>query len=380
MLNACKRQPNVAYHEAALESDIEDAVLQQPAARRFSVRGMLQSAMGALKLPIVHNAFDDLPTAMGDWATLNDIKHNLFAACTELAGKYSILMLCQTDNARRITQDLAPSYWLDAPPTTAHLPHVHILEQTIGSLRNWHMITFKNDPTDAQLNAAKYQLWSRLDSRDCKVLCTKAFRHQAQQPFFEADGSVSKRMVEKVLSPLAKKALSARSRGNSHRDVTVAVVPADREPINLMIWARQSLDEKTARTSISRQVWSTLTSKAPPLMSLHPDDRIIVVVEYCSSFAHPWEDRLVQEQLPLDRPIVILTSNPNRVTRRAEEADFIFEQLAGETGSWWSRGAAFDGVAQDEWFEVAEHFDAVEKQIEIGQSPFLASSMDADHQ
>jgi len=96
-------------------------------------------------------------------------------------------------------------------------------------------------------------------------------------------------------------------------------------------------------------------------MELKTNDRILVLVEYCSSSAHPWTDRLVREAIPSDRPVTIITANPDTLTRRAEGVEQILEEMAlNGGGAWCSQGASFGDVARSDWFKVDEHLEDVQ--------------------
>jgi hypothetical protein len=103
-------------------------------------------------------------------------------------------------------------------------------------------------------------------------------------------------------------------------------------------------------------------------MNLRPDDHIVVAIEYCSSSQHPWTDREVQKLIPQDRPVHIITTNPDRLTRRASEVSNILNELAANDGKWFSQGAKFEGLKLDTWFTVAELSTQIQHQLQIGMS------------
>ncbi|KAF9924041.1 hypothetical protein BGZ67_009523 [Mortierella alpina] len=61
--------------------------------------------------------------------------------------------------------------------------------------------------------------------------------------------------------------------------------------------------------------------------------KIIIAIEYCSSSQHPWSCRkLPQSLFSTEEPLLQLSVNPDRVTRRSEEVPTISQSLA-KTGS-----------------------------------------------
>ena len=314
---------------------------------------MLQIALPALCLPIKLQCLNELESAMNDMSVLATIGGPLFVTSTYLAGKYSVLMYLKNDAAQYLTRQLAPSYFVSWPPNMNTLRQIHILDSRVGTLRNVHMVTFKDFPTYDQRKEAKRMLRKTLGAEPgCEILETEPFVHNPSLPMFNLDGGVNRYVADTVLGPAAKSVLIQRKRGRIDQPVKTAFRDEPREPITIVIWVRQSKDEASARTSIPRQIWSALTGEAPPLMNLQPGDRIMIVIEYCSSSAHPGIDRTVIDHVPHDRPLAIITSNPDRLTRRADEVATILNFLDGE---WWSQGGRFDNMNTGIWFNVADH-------------------------
>ncbi|KAK3679881.1 hypothetical protein LTR78_000257 [Recurvomyces mirabilis] len=174
----------------------------------------------------------------------------------------------------------------------------------------------------------------------------------------------------------SKTALSSVTRGSISRDITVSVDghrPTG-PPRTYVIWTRQSVSETAVTTSIPRQIWSTLTAQESPLTSMRSHDRLLVFVEYCSSSAHPWRDRQLIKHIPRERPLILLTSNPDRLSRRPEEIKLTVEDFLAPGDTWLSRGAGFDGVERDTWFDVEDEVGGVTEQLRCGrQKPMQLS-------
>jgi hypothetical protein len=120
------------------------------------------------------------------------------------------------------------------------------------------------------------------------------------------------------------------SGANSVEDAT----PEPRQPWTWLIWLRQSNEDGIkARTTIPRQLTTALASSR--LWGRRPGDRICIYVEVCSSNKHSWEERKLPRSIPRDRPIILLTVNPDRVTRRPEEVNLIVAMVAEMPGGVW---------------------------------------------
>lgn len=70
-------------------------------------------------------------------------------------------------------------------------------------------------------------------------------------------------------------------------------------------------------------------------------DRLLVVIERCSSVAHAWANRPVYRWLQQQAGLTdfkLLTVHPTRLTRRSNELDEIVNYLHAKGGQWLSRG------------------------------------------
>ncbi|KAK4541083.1 hypothetical protein LTR36_008308 [Oleoguttula mirabilis] len=299
----------------------------------------------------------ELDQAMNDMNSLlklTSAKPILFAVKTQLAERYGVLMHFNGGSAQSMTRDLAPSYFVNWPDElqATCLTHVHIPDSRVGSLGNCHLVSFKHLPSTDQVDAAKEVLAARLRSDGSRSLCTDAFRHSETSPTFAIDGSVGRRALDKTLSPLVKSALSQSLRHGISRGLTLGFdIDEDaRPPRTVVIWTRQSAHEGRAH------------------------DRIVIAVEYASSSAHPWVDRRVKDLLPHDQPIVVVTPNPDRLTRRSNELGHLIGEITANGGQWWSQGAQWDGMRSDTWFDVTKQVESVQAQLDIGRQVALQMS------
>ncbi|KAK3646100.1 hypothetical protein LTR56_008717 [Elasticomyces elasticus] len=330
------------------------------------------AAVSALSLPTELNCLDDARKGMHDMsllATLVETMPQLFALNSQLKGTHGVLFHFDSETAQCMTRHNLPSYFMDWPKSirTRCQAQVHVPDCQIATLGNCHLVFFTTSPSPTEIETVTTSLKAFLQAGDCRVLSTEPFRCSTNSTMFNTDGGIQRQALDKILSPLAKTALSLRARGSIARDVTMEVTSLARKPVTKVIWTRQSEDDTTATTSISRQVWTALTSGAPPLVSVHPQDRLVIVVEYCSSSKHPWFDRQLRSMLPTDRPLEILTCNPDRLTRRADEVEPILNELVAANGSWYSQGAGFGELPAETWFDVSQDIEFVKEQIRCGR-------------
>jgi DNA invertase Pin-like site-specific DNA recombinase len=104
---------------------------------------------------------------------------------------------------------------------------------------------------------------------------------------------------------------------------------------------------------------------------------VSIKVEVCSSSEHPMEDRtLLQSMLEEYRrptsqqPVILLTTNPDRLTRRSEELDALVLQLRECGIEWWTQGQVGRPA---EWHQMSPTSDgnahdiAIHRQVERGR-------------
>ena len=361
-------------HEADMRTEVDELISKiserQQISEQARVESMLKVALPTLRFPIDLNCLNTIGPAMRGCEALSTLRSELFVAINVLAGNYGVLFHFKGDAAQGLTRQLTPSYFMKWPAGMDALPQVHIPNGRIASMSNCHIVSFASKPSTKQIEHIKMTLGTFLNANGCRALHSEPFLHRVSSPIFNVDGCISRQVHDRVLCPIAKSALSLQVEGRAQREVAIGFADKPREPVTIVIWARQSPDMGTVSTTISRQVWTALTSHAPPLMSLQVDDRIVVVVEYCSSSKHPQTDRQLFKVIPTDRPLRIITSNPDRLTRRSQEVPMLLENLA-EDVEWWSQGVTFNEMSQSAWFRVSDAVAEVQEHIEIGETQFL---------
>lgn len=311
--------------------------------------------------PPLRTSDDTIFQAMSDMSALASLvsaRPELFVLRSQLTGCHGVIFHFDDTSAQTLTRHLAPSYFVDWPDALNRqcLPQVHIPDSRIGSLANCHLVSFYQAPDISQIEATRDVLGRHLGDEHSRALHTTSFKHDASFPTFEIDGSLGRPALDRILSPLVKSALSSYAKGTIRRDVNLeSTGQPSRSPVTIVVWARQSEDDTSAATSISRQVWSSLTSGPPVMTGLHPEDRVLIVVEYCSSSSHPWSDRQIRKLLPFDRPLHVVTANPDRLTRRADEVIPILREITRTGGSWWTQGLQSHDISPGTWIDVSDN-------------------------
>lgn len=293
-------------------------------------------------------------------------------ATSWLEDKYGVLIYFDDRAARNMAKILAPSFFLTMKPEWGMHQQIHVLEGRVATLRNCMLLVFNSFPNGLAIKDATARVRKPLGAVEaCSRVKTEPFRlNKASMPF-TVGGSLPKAAMDKILTPLVKKALKKsmedRKRPSETEDeiarVKCAIGGSARGPRTIVVWLRKSEAEKKGKTSIPRQLWSILTSEAPPLMDLRLEDRIVVLVEYCSSAANPLSDRAIKDAASPDRPIDLLTANPDRFTRRPEEVAKAYERTGDE---WYTQGLRTT-ASPVEWIKVREREDVVKEQLRLGR-------------
>ncbi|EON64920.1 hypothetical protein W97_04154 [Coniosporium apollinis CBS 100218] len=202
--------------------------------------------------------------------------------------------------------------------------------------------------------------------------------YQVTEPIFRVDGLAAMRVRDRQLCPRLRKAIRGREQADTAILACRDPSAPERKPVTVVIWTRTSREDHIESLSTIRQIWSTLVTPPPCLEAWHPDDRLVVAHEQCSSSQHPWQDRLLWKRIPQDRPVFLLTANPDRLTRRSGEVALLVELIQNTGGAWWSRGIVDLGMetgeeADREWQCVGEEgvLNQVQAQLVLGRQRAL---------
>lgn len=341
----------------------------------LNVQRLLQAAMSSLKdCASIKGAVNAVPGAMMSMETLVKHLHNQYIpkpASSWLSGKYGVIVYLDDQAAREKLNKLAPGFFVALFSSLDMEQQVHILEGRIGTFSNCMLLTFRSLPGGNKAKHAANQVRKHLGAAEgCSRVTTEPFRLDKDHMPFSVNGNTRRTTMDKVLSPLMrqglKKTLEARKRASGTAEeigqLKCAFGDAPRDPRIVVLWVRKSEGEK-GKTSIPRQLWSMLTCGAPPLMDLRLEDRVVVLVEYCSSAANPLSDRVVKDAVNADRQVDIVTANPDRFTRRPEEVAHAFRRPGDE---WYTQGLCTT-PSPAEWVKVNEREDDVKEQLRLGR-------------
>jgi hypothetical protein len=291
---------------------------------------------------------------------------------SRLSGKFGVIIYFDDKTARETIKKLSPSFFVMMMTDWDVMSHIHVLEGRLATLQNCLLVSYKVFPSRAKIQSVKGRLQKHLGVKDwCMRVTTEPFLIDEDTMPFTFGGNTKKSAMDKVLTPLVRTALlkqKMRKKQQGGKEEVIEQVHCDvgdsaREPRTVVLFARQSEGEMRKKTSIPRQVWSMLTGGAPPLMDLRIEDRIVVVVEYCSSAANPLSDRVVRDAVLCDRPVDLVTANPDRFTRRPDEVTQGYERPDDE---WYTQGLR-TAPSLAEWVRVKDSEDVVKEQLRIGR-------------
>lgn len=148
--------------------------------------------------------------------------------------------------------------------------------------------------------------------------------------------------------------------------LTLRLLEPSRPPIRAVIWTRQSQEAgRLDKSSVPRQLCSILLNPPPPLATLQQGDELYVVVERCSTSKHPLSDRTIFASIPTDRPVYVITGNPDRLTRRSEEVQSLVDKWQATGGAWFTLGLQNDTGAKV-WQDVSDDINATSEQLTVG--------------
>lgn len=358
---------------------------QEYEARRKMARGrslVIKLAMDVLRRVVTREARVRIPTTMADmerWIVLEQDKKLSFLQCfRDVDGvKSGLLVHLRDASLHKILKKLAPAFFVDFPRKLEARSHVYILDGRIATQACCMLVLFYKPPSGAQVDVALRHLCEMLgvDNDEKKRYVTKPFALHPNNLPLTIGGNVARQALKDILSPAMRKVIGNRQSRAEKGTPSTAVAKMTyrynsdnkgQAPRSIVIWCRQSRAEGSARTSIPTQLWTALTSEAPPLMSLREGDDIKVVIEYCSSAATGWSDRAIGDDLPYDRDWRLITVNPDRFTRRAEELGDYWPTLATEDkNNWFSQAVNAEKPA--EWHRVQDHRASVEDRLRLGK-------------
>ena len=342
----------------------------------------MSASVDALTHAVDDNYYGKLPVAFSDPQVLVALAHAKSISATERSLSESSAWLVMVHfplrSAAEALRQRQPSYFVKWPEASRCDPQVHILDTPIYAKRFCQLLVFRagtTRPTDLEIRQAIQTLRVVLGlGENAAVIATEPV-HKGKEAWFRADGDMHVLVRDRVLAlglraALAKKRASD-GEGDHHAsgDITKLCDP-NRPPMYFVFWTRQSNeDSRRARDSVPRQVASLMS--APVLETIQPNDRIIVIAEICSSSRHPLTDRRIYHSIPHDRPIQLLTVNPDRLTRRSDEVETILADLSSNAGAWHTSGLVLGEEGSDvrDWHTISPAVsEDIEAKLKIGSS------------
>lgn len=159
------------------------------------------------------------------------------------------------------------------------------------------------------------------------------------------DGRLDKTVRDQYLAPLIKAMIKTRTTVSRNTQQIVQqstlLMAVDKDSAfdnrTVVLLGRHSGEDHGGRDSIPFQIWSVMKSPPACLINLGENDHLFVVAEYVSSATRQWQDREIWNELPKNRPVILVSSRPDRVTRRADEVDAIADFVEGTGGPWCVR-------------------------------------------
>lgn len=257
------------------------------------------------------------------------------------------------------------------------MPQVHIIDTPIYDKRYCFLVAVRVLPNADDVESILKSLRGTLRlPHSTRALVSTPFRKTPGDTWFRADGDLHRSFKDLVLQPRIRAAISAL-RSPSLSDNTGSIdnimvhltgFPVNRQPFLWALYLRQSNEDGgRAKDSMPRQLATLLTS--PLLDAVQPQDHVAVFAEICSSSKHPLSDRRLFQAMQRDRPIQILTVNPDRLTRRSEEVDMILARVQATGGHWFTQGFPHseEGCAED-WHAVSqENADDLKTRLKLGK-------------
>ncbi|KAF9556191.1 hypothetical protein EC968_008381, partial [Mortierella alpina] len=269
----------------------------------------------------------------------------------EMARRDLFVTLVFTNPRPQLSPGINERCWSLAPPgTSSSVVHVVAIPQALAKQHGGILMTFSTSPTDndilsiLKLVQPQRKLALRFHTEPIRYsglgLMSSLFRMDGQLNAQTASRTMKPRVTTAFRQKMSKKA-SIRQGSSSTLSVS-SVTPQSTKPFTiciLYIRVSSGVQEDAGATS-ERQFLSLLHRLSDFDEVMEQVEKIIVAVEYCSSSQHPWADRkLPQSIFGTEDRLLLLSINPDRVTRRSQEVPTIIQSLRRTGSEWWTLGA-----------------------------------------
>lgn len=337
---------------------------------------MLQASIETLTHAVEEEYYEELPSALSSARALVELSNRTLMSAVERGlsrhpHRPWIVMLHFTGRvAAEALRQRQPSYFMNWPSNLACDAQVHVLDTPLYAKRYCQLVVFhsQNQPTDHTVNRMIKDLRKQLGLGITSRVVSTIPILKSKDIWFRPDGDLNLVVKDRILASELRSALS-KQRGVDDQQQDASpdlshLYNLSRSPMTYVLWTRQSNeDARRCKDSIPRQLTTILSS--PVLETVQASDRLVVIVESCSSSKHPLSDRRLYHCLPTDTPIQLLTVNPDRLTRRASEVDTVLADLRG--GLWHTSGLDLDEGSKEDWQIIgAASADGLKKQLALG--------------
>ncbi|EME77949.1 uncharacterized protein MYCFIDRAFT_79193 [Pseudocercospora fijiensis CIRAD86] len=354
-----------------IEKKLDDEVRSFPGGKAIMVR----AAFDALRRAVAEGFLYKLPKAFADSRKLVELgdDHKVSAANMSFQGIWTVLGSFESRKAKNFLRKTQPSFFKQWDGDVHCGPQIHVLDKLIQDRRHCFLVQFpgEGEPDSRTVMLAMDQLRDSLGAkRDSDDVVTLPFRmDKRSSTWFRVDGDEDVDFRLKVLSDKLRRAIDAAIVPGAIKSTQPIpdLAVAGRAPATIIIWARQSGEETLKAGSMSRQLTTLLHAVYPWVI---PGDHLDVFAETCSTNKHPLDDRNMWRGLLRDKPLYILTTNPDRLTRRAEEVDRICAELKSLGGGWYVLG---DSLGSEHWTSTwykleGATVDVVKARLQLGRN------------
>jgi hypothetical protein len=283
---------------------------------------------------------------------LLDREHDVSYIEQAVRSKWAVVAHISGEHANAALQNQRPSFFVNWSGALGFESQIHVIDTPVYNVEDCMLITCSREPSSSDTHNMLVELGEKLGTSSADTdWVTEPFQNK-DDGWFRADGILEMRFKDRVIFPNARSALGHQKAGalregtllfvdpdsdipqdsGTDSDTESNEAPQARPKWTWVIWTRQSNEDGSkARTTIPLQLTTLISSEL--LLLRQPGDRICVFIESSSSNRHPWADRSLPYLIPRDRPIHMLTVNPDRITRRAEEIPKVLDLLDG--GVWY---------------------------------------------
>ncbi|KAK8237845.1 hypothetical protein HDK90DRAFT_464695 [Phyllosticta capitalensis] len=300
---------------------------------------VLESAVqNCLQRPMAAGVLESAKSALHDNEALSLLSETFDMSSVNQTAKQNhfVLLHAGGKNWDHYCAVHAPStFWTTGLPQTCLKQIIIFHDRAIAALRNCIAVFFTRKPSDSELaKLIAHTKSTLLLSQGANLTVTEPCMNT--EIWFRPDGIIQHNVIDKLLSPLLRKALKSRKSGVQQPRPASQVTStrnAHHERFTVVFFVRRSCGDSFYSTSPLRQL-CTMIEGLPEFLGQSENSTFLILYELCSSSAHPMPNREIFEFLPAEGATWIITTNPDRLTRRSDEVKPITEHLQTSGGGW----------------------------------------------